>query len=171
MARVAPLVVLLVLALGACVQADAPSRATPSRAADKEALYADAALVPTREGERVRREVALAGEIEAAVAVAMDTPHVAADVELEVPPRVAVAVRAGSADPEASRASVQALARAIVKDAEVVVILSAPHPRSPDPSAPARPVAWLLLSLLGLGVSLGIGIERLRLRMARRRRR
>lgn len=145
----------------------------PSRAADKAALYGDALAVPTREGERVRREVALAGEIEAAVAVAMDTPHVVADVELEVPPRVAVAMRlpATVADAEASRASVQALARAIVKDADVLVILGAPHPRAPEPTAPARPVAWLLLSLVGLGVSLGIGIERLRLRMARRRRR
>lgn len=159
---------------GACASEDAPARTAPPRATDKHALYGDAVLVPTREGERVRKEIALAGQIEAAVRVATGTPHVVADVELEgTPPRVAVAVRlsAPAVDPDAARHSVRSLAGAIVKDADVFVLLVAAGSATPTDPSPARPSAWLLLAILGLGTSLGIAIERLRLRGLRRPRR
>jgi hypothetical protein len=160
-----------VLALGIACAPDAPARPEPTRSTDKHALYGDAVLVPTREGERVRREVALAGQIEAALKVALDTPRVAADVELgEGRPRVAVAVRLAAPDPapDATRAAVDALARSIVADAAVHVLLRAPDPTAPPQPSPSRPSAWLSLALLGLGVSLGIAAERMRLRTARR---
>jgi hypothetical protein len=137
---------------------------------DKRTLYGDAALVPTREGERARNELALAAQIVAALRVLPAIEEVAADVELwgEPSPRVVVVARTrGAHDPTRLQPEVDAIARAIVGPAEVHVQIAAPEPT--PPLAPDRnPV--LVLALLGLGVSLGVAIERVRHTTTRARR-
>lgn len=167
---VAAIGAIVILIVGGCGR-EPQRQAAPVRVADKEALYGDAMLVPTREGERVRLEVALAGQVEAAAKVAVDTAGVSADVELvDAPPRVTLAVRLERPDPDpvVTKASLESLARAIVKDADVHVLVTAPASESGRPAASPNGTAGLWLVLLGLGVSLGITIERLRLRIRRR---
>lgn len=154
-----------------CAGCPAPQRPTvPRRTVDKQALYGDAGLVPTREGERVRRELALAGELQAAIEqLGLAAVHV--DVELNEPPGVIVIARV---DPEADAASLEAtitrFAQVIVPDAITVHVelrqleLDGERPAPPDGGG-GRPWA-IALACLGLGLSLGVTVERL---LARRR--
>jgi hypothetical protein len=150
-----------------CAGCPAPQRpAAPGRAVDKQALYGDAGLVPTREGERVRRELALAGELEAALGqLGLTGVHV--DVELNDPPGVIVIAQADpEADDESLRSTITAFARVIVPDATAVhVELRRVEPESPTPPDGGPPWA-IALACLGLGLSLGVTVERL---LARRR--
>jgi hypothetical protein len=156
----------LLLGLG-CAAPAPPRREPPARgSADKAALYGDASLVPTREGERVRREVALAHELEAALVVLPSVTRARVDVEL--PERTTdsrvLAVVTGMVDADVGRLTDQlhAMARAVVGPAaavEVVVEL-APAPAAGPGPAPAR---WsLLLGVLGLGFFGGMLLERIR---------
>lgn len=137
-----------------------PSPAT----VDKQAVFGSASLVPTREGERARRELAIAGELEQALAqLGLGPAHV--DVELREKTAVIVIAKL-----PAHRSAEQA--EAIV--AELVgAMIPAPttthvwwQPAIIDIPAPARvwPSWTLLLCCIGLGLSLGVTGERLRSR-------
>lgn len=155
-----------------CAGCPAPQRpAVPGRTVDKQTLYGDAGLVPTREGERVRHELALAGELRAALLqLGLSAVHV--DVELNDPPGVIVIAQL---DPEADADALEALeatitgfARVIVPDATTVhVELRRGEPDGERPAPPDGGRAWAIaLACLGLGLSLGVTVERL---LARRR--
>lgn len=136
----------------------------PRRAVDKQSLYGDASLVPTREGERIRRELALAGELRHALEpLGLTAVHV--DVELREPAGVIVA---GRAEPgvEASEleAAIVDFAHVLVPDASSVrvrLVASESEVESPAPAPMGLRVWAVALACLGLGVSLGMTIERL----------
>lgn len=159
--------------IGGCGLAD-PSPAPPVERArpDKASLYGDASLLPTRAGERARRELALAGELAAALEL-LEMRPAQIDVRLDAGPSVVVI--ATSADPEADastqREAIVELSRALVPDLDAadVHLWLRPAPETPAP-APERPDAppWALaLACLGLGLSLGVTLERLRVRSRR----
>jgi hypothetical protein len=147
----------------------APRRAAPGRGAvDKAALYGDASLVPTRQGERARREVALAREIEAALVVLPSVVRARVDVELPehaASPRV-LAVVAGQpeADATALAARVGSIAHTVMGPTAAVEVVTEPSPASPASVAlPSERTRWpLLLGVLGLGFFAGVLLERLR---------
>jgi hypothetical protein len=165
--RIALAVVVIV-----CAGCPAPQRpAAPTRAIDKQALYGDAGLVPTREGERVRRELALAGELQkAARQLGLADVHV--DVELNEPPGVIVIARV---DPAADAEALEAIEVTVTEFAHVIVpAATAVHvelrsleqgSERPTPADGGPPWA-IALACLGLGLSLGVTVERL---LARRR--
>lgn len=171
----ARLLALAWLPLGlACTSPSPPEgvRGAGRRPADKAALYGDASLVPTRAGERIRTETALAREIEQAVAVLPSVAQVRVDVELPdatprpgartrppAEPRV-LAVVAQATPHDDAPARIEAIARAVVGPrAAVEVIVEASAPPAPAPP-PAR---WpLLLCVLGLGFFVGVLVERTR---------
>jgi hypothetical protein len=141
---------------------------------DKQSLYGDAGLVPTREGERVRRELALAGELAKAVEqLALADVHV--DVELSDPPGVIVIAQA---DPETDtkqlEATITEFAQVIVPGATTVHVQLRPAETDGDSPAPTPDIgrAWAIaLACFGLGLSLGMTVERLLARrMAQRAR-
>lgn len=153
--------VLSALACEAQVRPSAPARHDTG----KQAMYGDAALVPTREGERVRRELALAGEITTALALlGFDAAHV--DIELGPEPSALVVIRSAEHTP-LEREAVVELTRAIVPelDADDVHVVTREVVDTEPTPAPAGPPPWpLALACLGLGLSLGVGGERLRMR-------
>lgn len=165
---VSALIVVSALSAGGCAEDPAPRRQPVRRPADKAALYGDAALLPTRAGERARNEVALAEEVRAAVealhAVERARVTVAAD-SAGAPRSAAVVVRArGNADLDALAASATRISRAAlgVPELAVEVEVSAPSPdeaSAEGPEDPAPPLL-LLLGVLGLGVSLGLTFDR-----------
>jgi hypothetical protein len=172
-ARVRPIAAaLLVLVVAGC---PAPERQGPARrTVDKQSLYGDAGLVPTREGERVRRELALAGELEKAVEqLALADVHV--DVELNEPPGVIVIAQADpQADTAQLEATITAFAQVIVPGAATVHVQLRQAETGGDSPAPAPDLgrAWAIaLACFGLGLSLGMTVERLLARrMAQRAR-
>ncbi|HVH99570.1 MAG TPA: hypothetical protein VM869_12705 [Enhygromyxa sp.] len=136
---------------------------------DKQAVFGSASLVPTREGERARRELAIAGELEQALAqLELGPAHV--DVELREPATVIVIARVQDDQDTQSLARAEAtvaqLAHAMVPEldpANLHLWLQPGHeqPAAPEPSSRT----WLLmLACLGLGLSFGIAGERLRSR-------
>jgi hypothetical protein len=148
------------LGLAACGQPPARPGPTRTRVA-KGSVFGDAALVPTREGERARRELATAGQIERAIAtlpiVAQVTTDVGTQASGDLRAVVVVALRRPADDAAHLRAIIDGLAASIAGGPVHVVI------EPPPPTQPAAPVPWLLvLGLLGLGVSLGVAAERLR---------
>ncbi|HLT37527.1 MAG TPA: hypothetical protein VK034_14640 [Enhygromyxa sp.] len=143
--------------------------ARPSPAAiDKQAMFGSASLVPTREGERARRELAIAGELEQALdRLELGPAHV--DVELREPAAVIVIARL----PE--HRSVEQAEAAVAKLASAMIPALLPgdlhvwwQPAIADAPAPARPGSarsWALMMIcIGLGLSLGVAGERLRSR-------
>lgn len=154
---------LALLALGACGEPARPR--APERGADKARLFADPGLVPTREGERARRELALAGQIRGALETMHDVESVSVDVELAATtPRVLATISARTDDAarlsELEHYANEAATAVVGATAEVDVLLDvAPAPEPTGPSAPALPLAF---ALLGLGVSAGIAAERYR---------
>lgn len=152
-------------------------RPVPERgASDKAALFGDPSLVPTREGERARREVALAQEIEQALGVLPSVARARVDVELTEGPAAArvLAVVAGDpgADADTLSARARTVAHAVVGPRAAVEVVAE---STPAPAPPAEPTRWpLLVGVLGLGFFGGTLIERIRglrrLGAARRRR-
>ncbi|PRQ07110.1 hypothetical protein [Enhygromyxa salina] len=148
------------------VGCQAPARPIPEqRRADKRTLFADASLVPTREGERIRRELALAGEVTTALEL-LDFSPVHVDLELRAEHGSAVVVAQPPADADIAEleAEITQLTAAIVPELEVSQIHVWLRPSAELP-APKRDRTWALsLVCLGLGLSLGVTLERARLR-------
>jgi hypothetical protein len=155
------LVAVALVSLAAC---EAPRRPAPSPTPlGKREVYGDAGLMPTRAGERARRELALAGELERALALlGVDAAQV--EVSLAAPVRVTIVARTDAADDELEH-ELRALAGAMVPGVEPeqvsVWLRRTPRPTPP----PAAPRPWfLMLACLGLGLSVGVGVERARTR-------
>lgn len=171
-----PLLLLASLALTACVEP--PQRRPIERRPDKAELYGDAALVPTREGERARRELARAGEIERAVALLPEIRRVRVDVEMtdanDVRAVLIVIEAEPQTDPAVVRGDVQRVVTTVLDPSQATATEVIVHAAESD--EPDRELSWpLLLTMLALGVSLGVSYERGRrvlarsLRSARRR--
>jgi hypothetical protein len=153
---------LLAIALiGACEAEPRPR--TADGPTGKLELFGDPSLVPTREGERIRRELAIAGELEQALLeLGLATAHV--DVELREPAAVVVIARAGS-EPGPTQTEIANLVHALV-ELEPTNLQLHVLPAKLEPPVPERRFdGWtvaLLLTALGLGGCLGILGERLR---------
>lgn len=141
----------------------------PARgASDKAALFGDASLVPTRQGERAREEVALAQEIEQALDVLPSVARARVDVELperpaDASPRVLAVVTGDvGADAAAVAAQARTIAQAVMGPSATIEVVAEPIPAAP--AAPAvPPLRWpLLLGVLGLGFFGGMLLERIR---------
>lgn len=155
----------LPLALGCGSGEPARSRVPARGASDKAALFGDASLVPTRQGERARREVALAQEIEQALGVLPSVARARVDVELpaDASPRV-LAVVSGDpgADASALTSRARTIAHAVMGPAAAVEVVAEPI-AAPAPAPPIVPLRWpLLLGVLGLGFFGGMLLERIR---------
>lgn len=157
---------LLLVSLTACAGNELEEDDPSPRAAgtvDKRSLYGDPALMPTREGERRRTELALAGAIDRALDV-LDVDDRTVNVELDPrtrdPLRVLVVgqVRA-DAPPDRGEQVAEIVA-------SVVGPLPAPGPtitlaRAQDPGAPQRALPWLVaVAFLGLGFNAGVVFDR-----------
>jgi hypothetical protein len=138
---------------------------------DKAALFGDPTLVPTRVGEQARRELARAGEIEAAIAVLPGVDAVRVTVESAEPEhRVVVTLRA-SADEASVRRAVAAIVEGVMGRERPHALALIVDATSPDIDRPTGIPLALALALVGLGASAGITLDRLaRLRRRRRRR-
>ena len=158
--------------LVSCADPPPPRRTQPRRPADKAALYGDAALLPTRAGERARAEVALAGELRAAIETlhGVERARVTVVIADEVAHSAAVVVRARIATDVAEvRESTTRIARASLgANAELTVEVTSPQESTPAEKDPAPRRPFVLLAVLGLGFSLGLAFDRTR-RMVRRR--
>lgn len=171
------LIVAAVCAASACTAEPTQRRQPTPRASDKAALYGDAALLPTRAGERARNEVALAEEIR----VALESLHAVerarvtvATGERGVPRSAAVVLRARrSTQPEALTASATRISRAALgtPDLTVEVEVSTPDISEASPEGPRdeTPSPALLFGVLGLGISLGLTFDRAKGLLRRRR--
>ncbi len=146
--------VLGVIALLGCVPAEPRG---PARQADKRELFGDAGLLPTREGERVRRELVLADELERLLARA-STPATVT-VSLIEPASAVVVAQTGELD------QVHAIARAALPDLDAsrihVTIAALDQTPSKAPSGSLTPI---LIVAIGLGLALGVALERARQR-------
>ncbi len=158
--------------LAACSEPQ-PRRQPSPRPSDKAALYADAALVPTRTGERARAEVAWAEEIR----VALETLHRVDAARVTVstgrdgsPDSAAIVIRARAGDPDALRSSAQRIALAALgsNEVELAIEISEPDADVPAQDLPARPLPLVLFAVFGLGISIGLTFDRAR-RLVRRR--
>ncbi len=140
----------------------------------KQRLYGDPALVPTREGERARRELALEGEIDESLASLglLERTHVSVilDPMGAAAPSAVVVARVTEQAPRATEA-VQKITAAILGPRRSLELQLIPHPAPSSPEEakapatdPKRSLA-LALAILGLGVSLGVLGERLRPRL------
>lgn len=157
----------MVLLAAACSKPSRPRRTPERRAADKAALYGDAALLPTRAGERARAEVALAEEVRVAVETLRDVERARVSVNSrrgDTPPSAALVIRTrpGSVSAEVRAAATRIARASLGRDTELTVEVSAPPADLPveDPPAPARPL--ILFAVLGLGFSLGLTFDRAR---------
>lgn len=153
----------LVLVAAACSEPAAqPQRAAP----DKAALFGDASLVPSREGEAARRELASAGEIAAILRASGWIDRVHVDVEQAASIRVVIAGARTSTAPADLEAEIAAIVAGVLTrdDAEIVLAIATP------PESPERPRRELPLALaaLGLGASVALALDRA---LRRRRRR
>ena len=166
---------LLVLVLACQSRSATEPRSEPTPALpDKARLYGDPGLLPTREGERARREVARAGEIERAVRLLPGVEEVRVDVELEQDGSLRAAAVVARAQ-AGTRGDIEPATRRIVEvvlgpDAPAATtVLVAELPPVPEDLEPGLPIVPLALALLGLGVSAGIALERSRRMLGRRR--
>jgi len=152
----------------ACACGAAPSPTAP-RAADKASLFGDPTLVPTRDGEAARRELAESGEITQAIRATDWIDDARVDVEREDGrARVLVVGRRTAIAPADLDAQVHTIARAVCGDAMELVLTLADAP----PAAPMRRLDLPLgLALVGLGASLALLADRgwRRRSLARRR--
>ncbi len=164
------------LAATACGEPARPGPGPGPARPDKAALFGDPTLVPTRDGERSRRELALAHEVEQAARLLSGLAELRVNVELpprrapEGRPRVLAVIRpAPGTEDQALREQVTAIARAVVDPrCDPTVLVSRPAAQTP----PVAPSSWpLVLSVLGLGFCGGLLAERARALRAPRRRR
>ena len=160
--------------LGGCTEPSEQPRRGPRRAAsDKAALYGDAALLPTREGERARAEVAVAEELRQSLEALHEVERAQVTVSMHGgrPRTAAVVVRArAGTDTDALRARGERLAHGVLGPDPVPLEFEVSAP-SQGPDAPPDPTSpLLLLAVLGLGISLGLTFDRA-VAVARRRRR
>lgn len=142
----------------------APARVPVQPELDKEALYGDPALVPTRAGERAREELALAGSVRAALRARGGAGALAVEVRLPTGDDPGAAVVAGelALDGESALRIAEAVLGPWSAGRVHVELAPARAPASDDPPVG---LSWALgLALAGLGVSAGISIERLRRR-------
>jgi hypothetical protein len=142
----------------------APARVPAQRELDKEALFGDPALVPTRAGERAREELALAGSVRAALRARAGDGALAVEVRLPTGDDPGAAVIAGELAVDAETAL--RIAEGVLGpwSAGRVQVWLAPA-RAPASDARSGGLSWALaLALAGLGVSAGVSIERLRQR-------
>lgn len=172
--KIGPTVLVLGLLASGCSGGERLARPGPLRtevAPDKESLFGDPGLVPTREGEHIRREIAVAGEIERAVLTLGGVARAHTNVELpregSEPPRVLVAARL---DAGGDRSTLDGRIRSVVRgvvgdvpDRALNVVLA-------EPAAPreerAPPLPLLLgAGLVGFGLSAGVAVDRLRRRI------
>ncbi len=157
------LTLLVLSSVGSGCEATTERRPTPQTTPrDKAALFGDPSLVPTRSGERARRELGLAHEVSAALELLPTVLESNVSVESE---RVMVVLR-GRAQTDADQlgAHARTIAGQIVgphASIEVLVELEA-TPASPPPS-PVPALPWpLAIGLLGLGFCTGVVVERVR---------
>lgn len=147
-------------------------RRPQTREVTRATLFGDPQLVPTREGERVRRELATAAEIRETLAGALPWAVDHVQVRLtagEVPGRVSVILQtteAASYQPDAEVVSqIRRLVAGIVPESDwrpeqtSVVVGAAPSKQDQEDTRGAR-VFFLALSLIGLGASGGVVIDR-----------
>ena len=155
----------LALALACAPACTEPASSGPARVVvshDKRALFGDPKLVPTREGERLRREIALAGEIEQALRLAPELEDQRVVVQTDAgTTRIAVFLRISSSVSEAevlerTDAVVTAIAGAST-DRSITLAVS-PHE---EPAPSRRLDLALAVALLGLGASMGMTADRM----------
>ncbi len=165
-ARPRHLLVVVLLAT-ACGEPASPRQTPVRRASDKAALYGDAALLPTRAGERARAEIALAEEVRVAVETLHDVERARVTVTSksgDTPASAALVVRTRSDSVKTEvRAATTRIARATLgRDTELTVEVTAPQADVPveDTPSPRRPL--VLFAVLGLGISLGLTFDRTR---------
>jgi len=136
-------------------------RSGPGHRPDKASIYGDARLVPTRTGERARRELALAGQVARLVDARVHRPGATeVDVQLDGAPRVTVSLRLDASEPPSAalREDVDRLVHGVVPDAELTL---ATHAAGSNAPPEPRGVPWpLVLALLGFGLSAGVFAER-----------
>ncbi len=152
----------LVLILSGC---EGPAARHAPSTPDKARLYGDPGLVPTREGERARRELAVAGELQRSLESVAAVEAALVTVQLEpVPARALMTITAATETPTDERELehyANEAARALLgADAQATVILDPGSAKAPSRGA-GLPIP-LALALLGLGVSAGIALERYR---------
>lgn len=149
------------LAVSAC---EPPPRPPPPRARDKQALFGDPALVPTRAGERARQELAVAASVASAVRGRAGRGAPVVEVRLPAGGDAGAVVVAGELGLDAEE--VARVAEAVAgpwSAGRVQVFPAVPRAQASEPR-PGLPWA-LALALIGLGASAGVSIDRL----ARRR--
>jgi hypothetical protein len=151
----------LALVVLGCAPPTPPHR--PASKPDKRELFGDASLVPTREGERIRRELAQADELERLLARA-DVPA-SVTVSLVEPASAVVVARTGEL------AMIQTIAHAALPELEASRIHVTVHRPPIHVTAPSVDAALeaesderrelpALVLTLGLGLALGIALER-----------
>ncbi|TPV96292.1 MAG: hypothetical protein B7733_05500 [Myxococcales bacterium FL481] len=152
-----------------CAHPEDGARTRPRRIHDKASVFGDPALVPTRRGERIRLELALAGEIERIVANDPHVTQVAASVRIPAADRPAaavVSVQARPMEPAERRALAQDARRVIhrvVPDSTADTVDVAVHV-APEPPTPVAFPWALATALIGLGWSCGVAVDRWRSR-------
>lgn len=152
--RRAALVATVLLGLASCDR-PAPPRA---RVPDKAALYGDAGLIPTREGEAARRELAMSAELAKVIGASGWTSDVHVDVEIgDATTSVIVGGLRNRSAPEDVEQRIAAAARAIAGDSASVTLVLGEAVTSDPPRAIDVP---LLLAVLGLGASASLMIDR-----------
>jgi hypothetical protein len=167
-ARPALISLLAYAALG-CGEAST-TQPSPRIAPDKAELFGDPTLVPTRDGEAARRELAAAGELAAVLRASGWIDEVHVDVEHGAITRVVVGGRRSAAAPTELAPAVQAVAQGVLGD-ELELVLAIAEPVASEPPLRGRELP-LLLAALGLGASVALVLDRtLRRRRAPRRRR
>lgn len=149
----------LLLALVACQPPE--SRPVRRTSPDTRSLYGDPALVPTPEGERARRDLARAGDLESLLP--LDEPHVVVGHPPDAPEQVLVRGRLRpEADETQVREAILTNARAIFgSEAKVGLQLVASDPPAHD-RPPLDPLLWM--AFIGLGASAGVALDRERRR-------
>lgn len=168
-AGVAPVLAMLIaVMIPGCEAEDAQRPGPAAPPVDKAALFGDPTLVPTRAGERARRELSLAQPIHAAIELLPAVHRTEIDVELPAatdpsPPRVLAVLQIDDAgDPTAVERDARRIAQQVVgldASVEVVTISEATPAPIPTPAPPRWP---LVIGLLGLGFCSGVLVERVR---------
>ncbi|GEM_PF-1632640 len=156
-------VVLFATCLLAC---DGTFTQPPKKPSAKQALYGDAGLVPTREGEWARKEIAAAGAVERAVRATGSFRNVEVNVELE--PTTTRVLVAGQVTAQAHQVREQVVSIVLavlgpIGDDAIDIVTTNVPPTEPD-SRRFTMSPFFALALLGLGVSIGVTLERIRTR-------